>query len=123
MILDSAPFSFLAIACAMTNPVWLACVVSFFVRSKPLRMITGGVTALAGAFIITMGVTSTIVGNYRAEAVAQHAEASQVNFLIAAGRAQAEASLLFVPVGALPLLLGCIALVLGARTPPAEKKA
>lgn len=123
LLLDSAPFSFLAVACAITNPVWLAAVVSLFVRNKMFRMSTGIITALAGIFIVAMGATSFAVGTSRASAAARFADPIQAPLLEARGRSQATSSLLLLgSVGMLPLLLGTVATGLGARMPPAPKK-
>lgn len=117
IVADSAPFSFLAVLCAVTNPVWVACLVSLFVGNKPFRLVTGAVTALAGAFIITMGISAYGYSIHRMSQAMMHADPRLASIMEVHGREEAIGALtLFVPVGTLALLLGCVALLLGART-------
>lgn len=123
ILFDAAPFSFLAVLCAMTSPVWIACVVSLFVPNKFFRLGTGIPTALSGAFIVSMGVIAFVYGSHQSTMAARFADPQQAAIIERAGHDQAtNALLLLAPIGLLPLVLGSVATALGARTSRFEKK-
>ena len=121
ILLDAAPFSLLAMLCGMTSPVWLACLVSLFVPNRTLRLGTGITTALAGLFILAMGVIAWVGGSYGETLAYRYADPTQAAELERASRQHAmNAFLILAPFGALPLVLGSLATGLGARTSRAE---
>lgn len=123
VFLDAAPFSFLALLCAMTSPLWIACAVSFFVPKRLFRLGTGIPTALAGVFIVSMGVIAFVYGSRQSTLAARFADPDQAEAIERIGSEQAtNALVLLAPIGLLPLVLGSIATVLGARTPRSETK-
>lgn len=123
IIQDAAPFSFLAVACGATSPVWLASIVSLFVPNRLFRLGTGIPTALAGAFITLMGVSAYLYGSRQTALALRHVDPQHAAMVEQAGHGQAMSALiLFASVGLLALVLGSVATVLGARTPRAANK-
>jgi hypothetical protein len=106
----------------MTSPVWVVSAVSLFVPNKRLRLTAGTATVLSGLFILALGAASYFYGLSPPTFADRYGDSGRAAEVARSLRQHAaQELLLFEALGALPLLLGGVALALSVRMSPEKK--